>query len=193
MWLIQNLMRSNTQPSTLDASQEDKLNCMLRAALSLEDDKVLCDGLVATLETIKVYSDHQIKAFSNEETVKRLLSLVQRYSRTSNATEQFELTCTIRLLGEMVVAAQMASQIQILIQNNGLDKLNLLLASHPESIQVEVLWCLSNIACDSAESAVAIIRNDLFQTLMEKVQNSERIEVRKESMITIGNILTSMP
>ena len=56
----------------------------------------------------------------------------------------------------------------------------------------DTMWLLSNVACDSADTAMCIIQNDIFNKIVQKMATSS-IEIRKEAMIVVGHTLTCMP
>jgi hypothetical protein len=51
---------------------------------------------------------------------------------------------------------------------------------------------MANLACDSPTSAMAVIQNEIFETILQKI-GSLNFEVRKEAIICVGNVLTCMP
>lgn len=52
---------------------------------------------------------------------------------------------------------------------------------------------MSNIACDSEGSALKVVLNDVFDTVVDKLSHSVDFEIKKEAMMVVGNVLTCMP
>ena len=57
------------------------------------------------------------------------------------------------------------------MNNNGLDKLNLILQMNERITAQETLWLVANIACDSPVSAIAVLRNGIFDTAVELMES----------------------
>ena len=56
---------------------------------------------------------------------------------------------------------------------------------------LNALWVLSNVGCDSYQSALHVLTNDVFNTVNQKML-SQNFAVRKEAMIVVGHILTCL-
>ena len=54
------------------------------------------------------------------------------------------------------------------------------------------MWALSNLAADSSECAQAIAQSDIIETIISMFA-SQNIDLRRESIITVGHILTMYP
>ena len=73
MWNLQNLARQRCLPTTV--AGEAKVRYMLRAALSVADDILLTDTLIAWKEFLALMDDDQIRQLIDADTVRRLLAL----------------------------------------------------------------------------------------------------------------------
>lgn len=87
-------------------------------------------------------------------------------------SERYKLHMTLRIIGEMISTASIDESLQIFFAKNGLDTINLILKEQDMSMSVEVLWILSNIACDTEESAMKVVCNDVFNTVIDKLAHS---------------------
>ena len=95
------------------------------------------------------------------------------------------MACTANLTQEVM---------DVFFRENGLEKLKrVIMYDNDRSLQTEALWTLSNIACDSPESATIFANNDIFNTIAFLMVDSTVLEIKKECMITIGNLVTCLP
>ncbi len=120
------------------------------------------------------------------------MSLINKFS-CLGPSFSFKLANALRIVGEMVSTAGISKAIQTFFTCNGLDKFNAILKTNEKGLKVETLWVLSNIACDDHDTALKVVRNDIFTTLLEILEFSTDIDLKRESIMVIGNILTCLP
>ena len=97
---------------------------MVRAALSLDGDGDLMDDTLNALKELAcIASDSfKIKMFE-DDTVKRLMFLLNKFS-CLGMSHMFQLSITLRILGDMICTAGISNGLQTFLECNGLDKLN---------------------------------------------------------------------
>ena len=126
------------------------------------------------------------------DTVERILFLIQSLAPEAQSYSTLELLSLVRILGEMASLQGMTDALQTFFAKNGLDRLNLLLQSGDQTLVLDVMWTLTNIACDSAEAAINIGTNDIFEAVVQKLE-SQNFHLRKEAIFVVGNVLTCLP
>ena len=75
MWSLQNLLRVGIKPGGSDESS-GKVRQMLRSALSIDNDDILMDALMALQEWSKMASDEEIRTMYNSWVIERLVALL---------------------------------------------------------------------------------------------------------------------
>lgn len=57
----------------------------------------------------------------------------------------------------------------------------------------DTLWVLSNVACDSVESAKLLVSHNIFSIVVKKMASHVALDCRSEAIITVGNLLWTLP
>ena len=84
---------------------------MFRAALSIDNNVPLTEDLLAAIrELVCLELDEFNQKFFDELTITRLLSLVDKYSLSSEA---FILPSVLRIIGQMVATANIGAAMEI--------------------------------------------------------------------------------
>jgi importin subunit alpha-6/7 len=99
----------------------------------------------------------------------------------------------VRLLGNIVSGTH--DQTSIVVNSGVLKFVDHLLGHPSKALQKEVCWMLSNIAAGTEDHIWSIFQatrnSGLVNSIIKKASSSETINVRKEAIWTISNILTT--
>ena len=163
---------------------------MLRACFSIVNNNALIED---TGNAAREITNRSLDAFNqrffDSATVKQLLSLFNR----CNTTElEFTKSNLIRIFGHMCSTVNCIEGMQTFIQANGLEMFQQLLLGNDQSHAVDSLWALSNLACENEFFALKLAQSDIFNTIVDKMENSNVLSIKKECYITIGNLLSTL-
>ena len=112
-------------------------------------------------------------------------------------SSSFILSAAVKILGDILsLDSDIREHVQTFLENNGLDLLSRILSENQDDkgLTIDTLWALSNLAADSASSALTILQHqDIFTTFHSILTSPRPPQVRKETIIVISNVLTNIP
>ena len=144
---------------------------------------------MAIREVLSLENDNFNSSFFDPDTVRGLLTLFNLYNQGSG---WLIISNLVRIIGDMTVVSGLDRSMQVFFEHNGLDKLNHIILCNDKQLATWCLWAASNIACESEDFAQKIVENDLFNTVASKLEQSNSFEIKKEAIIVVGNVLTTI-
>jgi len=93
----------------------------------------------------------------------------------------------------MISTASLQEGLASFAANNGLDKLNYLIMHGGADVCKIALWTLSNFACENYSTAELVIANDVFNSVIDKLEHTECDEIKREALFIAGHVLNLLP